>query len=220
MAWGQAPVVGPGDPAIDGSRVKPGLATYRMTLDGGAAPVEIGTFTTETTALVVNGDSLWRIAEKMESKLGNVVDTIIVARRTLAPRTYREHSPEGTTSLDYNGVIVGGEHRDPEGSAQAVAQTLPRTAFDDNSQHHVLAALPLRVGYAMRMPGFSYEDGLTIYDVAVTGEAVVDGTATWTVEVKSKEDVVTYAVSKVDGTTLHAQMNSAGLKMSMTRVSH
>jgi hypothetical protein len=59
-----------------------------------------------------------------------------------------------------------------------------------------------------------------MYDVAVTGEAVVDGVATWTVEVKSKEDLVTYAVSKADGTTLRAQMSSAGLKMSMTRVSH
>lgn len=82
----------------------------------------------------------------------------------------------------------------------------------------VLAALPLKMGYVARVPGFSYDDGQTLYDASVSGETVVGGVAAWSVDVKSKDETVIYAISKVDHTNLRAQLNSAGLKMSMTQV--
>lgn len=216
--WAQAPVVGPGDPSIDGRLIKAGTYAFAMTATTSGKTLDLGTMTYETTALVINGDSVWRLVQRVETKLGNSTDTVVVARSTLAPRSLRGFSPEGSITLTYNGVKITGEHRDPEGSAQAVALTLARTAFDDSSSDLVLAALPFKTGYAVRLPMFAYESGVTMNEVTVLGETTVNGVSAWSVEMVTQDGTLTYAFSKADHSTLGATMNTVGLTITMTLV--
>jgi hypothetical protein len=211
----QTVTVLPGDASVDGSRVKAGSTVYSLTVSAGGATKDLGSMTTVVAASESNGTSAWRVAHVMTSDGGNAIDTVVVAQKSIAPVTLRGVTPGGTIALDYAGTKITGEHRDPEGSTQAIAQTLSQPTFDPNALEQLLEALPLRAGYDVRVPMYTNESGMVWFNIKVAGDAAGTSEPAWNVGVTTPDGIYRYVLSKADQSAIGYVFDD-GNKMKIT----
>jgi hypothetical protein len=98
-------------------------------------------------------------------------------------------------------------------AAGPVGHVTDGPTFDSAVMDEVVAALPLRRGYAARLPLYIYErGGLVWFDVRVTGDDSVAGpgatsTAAWVVSLDQPKMTVRYWIAKQSRQLLRTEMD-------------
>jgi dipeptidyl aminopeptidase/acylaminoacyl peptidase len=127
-------------PAVD---LKPGKASYKVTIDMGGRKIEMNR-TTEIT----DAGAHWKIIETMQSSMMNGSDETEVVKGSLAP--VKRNAKQGgmmAITLNYEGKKVKGSMTSPMGNA-TIDKELENTPFaDGGGASAMLATLPLAEGY-------------------------------------------------------------------------
>ncbi len=76
------------------------------------------------------------------------VDSVLVARGTLAPIRHSDMTPLGRTSVRYEGDDMTGTATDTTGAESPLAMDVAAGAFDYSMARMIINLLPLRTGYA------------------------------------------------------------------------
>lgn len=114
------------------------------------------------------------------------IDSLIVARGSLAPLWHADHSPAGHMDVRYDGARLHGAS-DSAGTTKSVDTPVPAGAFDYSMARMVVNQLPLAPGYAGVIVTHDIRRGAVPLPFRVLGEEeiVVGGKAAkgWKVEV-------------------------------------
>jgi hypothetical protein len=114
------------------------------------------------------------------------IDSLIVARGSLAPLWHADHSPAGHMEVRYEGARLKGAS-DSAGTTRAVDSPVRAGAFDYSMARMVINQLPLAAGYAGVIVTHDIRRGAVPLPFRVIGEEeiVVGGKAakSWKVEV-------------------------------------
>jgi hypothetical protein len=162
-------------PAITG----PDTVVYRRTITRAGRDTSAGTRT--VVLRVTNASGGARVLE-VEQRFpaaagGEIVDTADVDLQTLRAVAHRSHQPTRTMRFDFveRDAVGSVVTRTAAGdSVEAVRQALGGAIFDSNVIDLVVAALPLRPGFAAELPFFIYERGGRVpMQVAVRERATV-----------------------------------------------
>lgn len=219
-----APLVRPGDGAVDGSRLRPGTSTLRVVLSRDGQQVPLGRLTEELIATRVDGRAAYLRVQTMRSPMaGTVVDSAWLDRRTLAP--LRRHSLDvgGETRLRFQGPAVQGSVHPPGDTARVLSQRFEAPVFDANPLDLVIRALPLTRGYRARLPAYDPSlGGRIVVAVRVVGSerVEVDGRQVdaWVVEATRDDRAARFWIER-DGRAVLGQRTEPGpgIQVIMTR---
>lgn len=190
-----ARAVAPGDPWVDGRRLRSGTSRYSWIMVQGGREQPVGT---RTDVLVVRGDGRVSRVQTVQRGSWALVDSTVAEERTLAPRIHRSHQSTRTVSLDFAGARVNGRAVSGD-SVQPVSAVLERPAFDSGNWDLVVRALPLRRGFAARVAVFDHEAaGLAWYPVCVVGQEAAGphGIPAWRVEARLSRSTITLWVDR------------------------
>ncbi|MEO5817258.1 MAG: hypothetical protein ABIT20_18470 [Gemmatimonadaceae bacterium] len=101
---------------------------------------------------------------------GQLLDSALADRATLAPIWQHSHQPTKTQMLDFGATAVTGSVTPKDSSARAVRHTLGERAFDTTNLDEVIASLPFAAGYSVVLPFYTFEQGAIERDtIAVAG---------------------------------------------------
>ncbi|HEX2189255.1 MAG TPA: hypothetical protein VHG51_10180 [Longimicrobiaceae bacterium] len=223
---GQEARVGVGSPELQAARIRPGVDTLVFLRGTGDAeqPVPGLVLTLRTT---LEGDGPGAVVvreEETRGRNGTVVDadSFVLARPSLAPVRQRSAGGQGERTLRFDGRRVQGSRTGP-GMQTPVDVALEEPVFYANSLDLVLSALPLREGYAARIPVFDAGSGAVAeLRARVAGAETVrtaDGGScqAWRVEVAGGSSNGTYWIER-SGRGL-VRYNAAQGEMRMLRKS-
>lgn len=217
-ARAQAPVLRPGS-AIVTDGIPSRADTFDLFFAGRTRGAPDATMTLETwrattggAEAIVRRETLWVERQAVQ------VDSFVLARGTLAPRSARAEGINGDHSLDFGGGRVrgwrGSEHR-----RDTVDVALPEAVFLSSSMDLVLAALPLRTGYTAKLAIYVDGEGVTTARVRVAApeEVAVPGgrVRAWPVTVRGSGADGTYWME--DGARTLVQFVTADRGMRIVR---
>jgi hypothetical protein len=101
---------------------------------------------------------------------GQIIDSALAYRATLAPIWQHSHQPTKTMSLDFDATGVTGLLTPRDSTPRAVKQALGGRAFDTTDLDEVVSSLPFAAGYSVVLPFYIFEHGVIEQDtVSVTG---------------------------------------------------
>ena len=114
------------------------------------------------------------------------IDSLIVARGSLAPLWHADHSPAGHMDVRYDGGRLKGAS-DSAGATKSVDAPVPAGAFDYSMARMVINQLPLAPGYAGVLVTHDIRRGVVPLPFRVLGEEEIvvggKGAKGWKVEV-------------------------------------
>jgi len=164
-----------GDPAVDGSIIKPFTNQWSMVFtkpDG--ASRNMGTWTDEVKVEAKNGRSVLTRTQTTTTKAGQGKYVNVVDHKTLAPISSEYTNTKGVFKhADFDGAHVKFKHTagTPDSKMEEQEATLDPPPFDFNGGMYglTIVGFPLKEGYSARFPAFNTEDGKiewTTYQVA------------------------------------------------------
>ena len=160
--WGQdsATVLRPGAEILDGTKLQPYRAKYRLVAGGreiGIAVKEFQPFTF-SKGPALPGAPCWRTVFDMRYQNASFVDEMIVHRKTFMPVLHQVPAPLENGGLgirialfDERG-IKGSITPLGEGEITPISARFEGPVFLGGGIEHVLAALPLSPGFSVRLP--------------------------------------------------------------------
>lgn len=162
----------PGDSAVQGARLTPGVMVRGLYLDRGTESRRSGQI---TDRLVRSADGTRLVREQVIAfGAGGRTDSAEVDARTLAPIRHAGRGNGQTLVVRFDGRRAIAEETKPSGATARLDSTYATAMFDSNIYDLVLAALPLEAGYAVTLPIYIYErGGLVAAAIVVTGEDAV-----------------------------------------------
>lgn len=196
------PAVRAGDPAVDGRLVRAGASERHVTMMQNDKAVLDATLRTVIADVPAAGEPGLLVANTFTSPRGVIYDTSLVRRRTLQPVWHHSTQPRRRMRLEFGPDSVTGAVMPNDSASVPVAHVTDVPTFDSAVMDEVVAALPLRRGYAARLPLYIYErGGLVWFDVRVTGDDSVAGpgakpTAAWVVSLDQPRMTVRYWIAK------------------------
>jgi hypothetical protein len=105
---------------------------------------------------------------------GDVVDSVMLLRHTLAPVWEHSHQPTKTMLLSFSDSAVTGEWAPADSGMRSVHHPVPRPVFNATSQNLLISSLPLAEGYQTLIPIYSFElGGMELDTLSVVGTARV-----------------------------------------------
>ena len=197
--------VRPGDEALDLSGLEADTDTLQLLLSQGGQEQPIGTATEEVSFIEVDGTPAIRRVQVIRSAMANQTDTVVVERETLRPIRYSSRNAQRTVELTYEDGTITGATTPANGEARPVDATPERPLFDANAAGLVLRALPLKEGYAARIPVYSVESGgSSQVEARVVGTETVatsggEDVQAWRLEGTAMGQEVTWWVAKEGG---------------------
>jgi hypothetical protein len=219
------PLLAVGGPGMETSRIRPRSDTLVLMIAREDQELAVGTLVLRTRLVGAGADSTVVRMEVARDLEGTVLETdsFTVARRSLAP--VREHysMPGRTGQLSFEGRRVVGS-RTVRGVETPIDVVLDAPAFYENSLDLVLAALPLREGYAVQLPVFdSDQGGVVRLRVRVAGAEqarTADGgqCSAWRVEVDGGDSRGTYWIERsgLGVVRYHPRTETDGVRMVRT----
>jgi hypothetical protein len=191
-------------------------------------------FTVRDGKRVVAGNLLQTLEERPQGRLLSVqtfdyrgqttVDSSLSDHATLKPIRHRSHNPKRVMALDFSGSRIVGTYRPAKGEAKTIDQNAERPVFDSNISDLVIAALPLKPGFAARIPCYIYEQGgLVWYDVSVADEVTLTmksagRIACWKVVANAKGRKSTYWIRKEPREVVRVEVEIPGGRFLIERV--
>jgi hypothetical protein len=108
------------------------------------------------------------------------LDSVVVARGTLAPVRHSDVTPAGRTDVRFTAGRMRGALVDSTGTRRAIDAPVPAGVYDYSMASRVVNLLPLRVGYRAVLPSYDIHRGaqftrvgvLAAEDVEVRGRRV------------------------------------------------
>lgn len=217
------PALRAGDRAVDGRLVRPGATERHMTMLQNDSAVSRATLRTVIAEAPAAGEPGLLVANTFTSPRGVIYDTSLVRRRTLQPVWHHSTQPRRRMRLEFGPDSVTGLVTPNDSASVPVLHVTEVPTFDSAVMDEVVAALPLRRGYATRLPLYIYErGGLLWFDVQVTGEESVPGpdaraTPVWEVSVHQPSLTVRYWIAKESRQLLRTETDlGGGRRMVMT----
>lgn len=217
------PAVRAGDRAVDGRLVRPGASERHITMMQNDKPVGDATLRTVIAEVPAAGEPGLLVANTFSSPRGVIYDTSLVRRRTLQPVWHHSTQPRRRMRLEFGPDSVIGAVMPNDSASVPISHVTDAPTFDSAVMDEVVAALPLRRGYAVRLPLYIYErGGLVWFDVRVTGQESVAGpdakpTAAWVVSLDQPNLSFRYWIAKDSRRLLRTETNlSEGRRMVST----
>ena len=186
----------PGGRDVDGNRLHAGVWTVTMSMQRGEQKMVMGSTRYELKQLD-GAEPHWQLVTTTTSQLGVATDTSVARRVGLEPVRHRSHAVPRKLMLDYAGNTVTGQYIPTSGPARDIRRNTEVATFDAAMLDLVLGALPLATGYTTRLPMYIEEqEGLTWFDVSVTGEQKVNDETGWVVRVTNARYTVDFTIGR------------------------
>ncbi len=131
------------------SDLKPGKASYKITLEASGRKIE-ATKVTEITDAAKN----WKITETSQSPMGSVTDEAEVVKGTLAPVKRRVNQGPMSIVLDYDGNKIKGSVESPMANTKIDKEITGYLFADGTGTSTILATLPFAEGYKATFTNF------------------------------------------------------------------
>jgi hypothetical protein len=158
--------------------------------------------------------TLTRVYRIDDALLGNRVDTIVDAWKSLSPRKYHSHSTSETVQLDWEGTRLRGIIKPSDKpSLAAVDEEFRQDAFDGASLDLILRASPLAPNYAVAVPVYVEGHGIITVTAKVAAEEVVDGHASWRVDADFGGLPVSFWIAKDTRQLIKQVMHVSGAEL-------
>lgn len=149
-----------------------GTSRWRVTASRDTAVRELGVMTSTISFVGHEGVPAVLLVSTFPTPRGNIVDSALVLRETLAPVWQRSHQPTKMMRLAFSDSGVTGEWAPTDSSPRAVNHRTTRPVFDATAISLVLAALPYEDGYEAILPMYTFElGGMELDTVRVQGRA-------------------------------------------------
>jgi len=174
---------GVGNKDVDAARLTRGKWNVRVLVPGPNGEQERSSYFWDVSDIVYRGTPAILSVQYSTAANGGT-DSTIISRADLRPLAFHAHNPHQKQLLDYTGRSVSGTV-----DGKAVTDSLKEAAFDATVVDLVISALPLKAGYATRVPTYEpYNAGkgeIVWQDVKVVGNETVAGKTFLKVEVQS-----------------------------------
>lgn len=172
-----------------------------------------------------DGVQLLAVEQRFPGGGGEIIDTAIAELATLRAVAHRSHQPTRVMRFDFgpsaaSGLVTSGTA--DAAKVDTVHQELGGSIFDSNIIETVVAALPLRNGYATTLPFFIYERGgrvpmdVTVREQALTTFPVLGARSAWVVSVGVPDAPATVWVDAQTRAVLRVRYDIAARHMSFT----
>lgn len=136
---------------------------YQRSISRAGRDSSAGTRTVVLRVIATSGSTrLLEVEQRFPGGGGEIVDTALAELGTLRAVAHRSHQPTRTMRFTFAGNDAEGtvtSLRPAGDSVAGVHQALGGPIFDSNIIDLVVAALPLRPGFAAELPFFIYERG-------------------------------------------------------------
>lgn len=214
----------PGDPSLDGARVRPGVWKIQYIRVVNGKEEEIGFVRQQLDIIEHDGETLLRSVMNFGGPRGTSVDTAMAVRGTLHPRVHRSFQASGSSlSLDFGDDWVSGRSTGKDEDPVEKQRKLAEPVFDANMFEIVLGALPLREGLHLRIPTYVFErEDPLWFEARVTGieNITIDGVTSpaWAVLVKTERGDGTFYIDRDSRQFVNGLFRSPdGAELRMTR---
>lgn len=158
--------------ALETAHITEGVSRWRLTVRKDTAKRDLGVMTGATHYADYRGHPAILFVRTTPTPQGDIVDSVLLFRHTLAPVWEHSHQPTKTMLLDFSDSAVTGEWAPADSAMRSVHHPIPRPVFNATAQGLLLGSLPLAEGYRALVPIYSFELGgmeLDTLDVVGTG---------------------------------------------------
>ncbi|HEY9425601.1 MAG TPA: hypothetical protein VIR34_00495 [Gemmatimonadaceae bacterium] len=160
--------------ALNTAHITEGTTRWRMTIQKDTATRELGVMTSSTQYADYMGRPAILFVRAVPTPKGDVVDSVLVLRHTLAPVWEHSHQPTKTMLLSFTDSAVIGEWAPADSTMRSVHHPVPRPVFNATAQGLLIGSLPLAEGYRTLIPIYSFElGGMELDTLSVVGTARV-----------------------------------------------
>lgn len=145
--------------ALSTAHITEGTTRWRLTISKDSTTRELGVMTSATRYADYMGRPAILYVRTVPTPKGDITDSVLMFRRTLAPVWERSHQPTKVMSLLFSDSAVTGEWAPVDSTLRSVHHPIPRPVFDATAQSLLLGSLPLAEGYRTLIPIYSFERG-------------------------------------------------------------
>lgn len=156
--------------ALETTHITEGVTRWRLTVHKDTATRELGVMTSTTHYADYMGRPAILFVRTTPTPQGDIVDSVLMFRRTLAPVWEHSHQPSKTMLLDFSDSAVTGEWAPADSAMRSVRHPIPRPVFNATAQELLVGSLPLADGYRTLLPIYSFElGGMELDTLSVVG---------------------------------------------------
>jgi hypothetical protein len=156
--------------ALETAHITEGITRWRLTIQKDTATRELGVMTSTTHYADYMGQPAILFVRTVPSPKGDIVDSVLMFRHTLAPVWEHSHQPAKTMLLSFSDSAVTGEWAPVDSAMRSVNHPIPRAVFNATAQDLLIGSLPLADGYRTLIPIYSFElGGMELDTLSVVG---------------------------------------------------
>jgi hypothetical protein len=160
--------------ALQTAHIAEGITRWRLTIRKDTATRDLGVLTSATHFADYMGRPAILFVRTVPTPQGDIVDSVLMFRHTLAPVWEHSHQPAKTMLLAFSDSVVTGEWAPVDSAMRSVHHPIPRPVFNATAQELLLGSLPLGDGYRTLVPIYSFElGGMELDTISVVGTGQV-----------------------------------------------
>lgn len=157
------------------AHITEGTTRWRLTIQKDTATRELGVMTNTTRYADYMGRPAILFVRTAPTPKGDIVDSVLMYRHTLAPVWEHSHQPTKTMLLSFTDSAVSGEWAPADSAMRSVHHSIPRPVFNATAQALLISSLPLADGYETLIPIYSFElGGMELDTLSVVGTGRVE----------------------------------------------
>lgn len=165
---------------LNTAKVTEGTTRWRVTVSRDTMTRDLGVMTSSTSFVEHEGIPAVLLVRTFPTPQGEIVDSAMALRHTLAPVWQHSHQPTKTMLLTFSDSGVSGEWARTDSGMRAVHHPTERAVFDATGQDLLISSLPLAEGYRALIPMYTFELGGmeldTLHVVGTDRVSAPDGT--------------------------------------------
>ncbi len=155
----EAPPLLPGDRIANGAILEAHSARFRLMTMSGDSPAEIGTMDARLSRVVDDGEEILRLRTDVIMGGNAMSYEFDFDAATLGAVATRQDDPAGKLDVRFGGAGVDGSLAPRAGTAaEHVSTPLTGRIFEAGTVRYLLAALPIKIGYAAKLPSIDLHE--------------------------------------------------------------
>jgi hypothetical protein len=147
------------DLELNTTHLTEGTTRSRVIFLQGSEIREIGVVTTTIRFMEHEGSPAVLLVRSFPTPSGEILDSALALRHTLAPVWQHSHQPTKTMLLAFSDSGVTGEWAPTDSAMRTLHHPTPRPVYDATDQEMLIASLPLADGYRALIPIYTFELG-------------------------------------------------------------